>query len=626
MSFALVAAASFLPDVRLWGINHLAFYPLPVRIAALASIALAFVPPVARYLHTYLCGIARALENLTAPRFRTVAFVIALAATTFFFLYRSSTQLLGDGQLISRSFEAAAAGNDQVIMRSVGAIVGEEHIAPGATLLYFVAAQWATSIFGKSPVDGIRVFNCLLGGLYVFLLLTLVRRARIPHALKAWLLVLGLFSAAIELYFGYVENYTPLVFFLFLYVVAGLLFFHRRVGIGWPVAMFIVAGYTHVQSWVFGPSLVFLVIWRIAKGRRRLVNRLVPPVLIGLTLLGVAAGYFTGARRYLLPLYSSDTYSVFSASHLADVANELLLLVPFLPLLIVLAWVTHRMWARVPPAEKKRVRGEPLARPEEWRFVTLMLVPSLAYLFVFTPEIGMARDWDLFGMLNVVLTPLILLMLSRYVSASGIDMRRAACFATPALLLTMVLGVAWFGINASKWRTAERFESVLQYDRAHGSYAWENLAIFYHDNGRLERATSIMEHAYQTYRNPRHAVRVAMYYEEVGRAREAAQLMYNVLERHPRDSRARTKLIMTLEAGKRWADMVPVARDGTRYHPTKPTYHFYLGESLYQTGQVEEALESFRRCLEYSPPTSARAHIGRRLAESEKPNNRSNEK
>ena len=38
--FALIAAASFLPDKRLWGINHLAFHSPALRIVALSLIGL----------------------------------------------------------------------------------------------------------------------------------------------------------------------------------------------------------------------------------------------------------------------------------------------------------------------------------------------------------------------------------------------------------------------------------------------------------------------------------------------------------------------------------------------------------------------------------------------------------
>jgi tetratricopeptide (TPR) repeat protein len=289
---------------------------------------------------------------------------------------------------------------------------------------------------------------------------------------------------------------------------------------------------------------------------------------------------------------------------MADMANEILLLMPIVPLVGVLAWQGRRM-----TLDRKPGGDVPWAfRPELWHFVTLMLVPGLAYLTVFNPAIGMARDWDLFGMFSVV-------VLSRYLQASGANWRTAAVFSTPALVLTMVLAVAWFGINASKWRTAERFETILTYDLAHGSYAGENLAIFYHENGRLDRSITIMENTYQRWHNPRHGVRLAVYYEEAKRLRDSAQLLYSVLERHPADERARMKLLMILDGSSRWSDMVAVAREGTVHDPKKPAYHFYLGESLIQTGNVDEGLDAFLRCLERDPPPSAKAHIEERFDE-----------
>ena len=43
-----LVVASFLPESRVWGINHFAFYPLWVRITALVAVAIAFAAGFAR--------------------------------------------------------------------------------------------------------------------------------------------------------------------------------------------------------------------------------------------------------------------------------------------------------------------------------------------------------------------------------------------------------------------------------------------------------------------------------------------------------------------------------------------------------------------------------------------------
>ena len=64
-------------------------------------------------------------------------------------------------------------------------------------------------------------------------------------------------------------------------------------------------------------------------------------------------------------------------------------------------------------------------------------------------------------------------------------------------------------------------EKILEYDKTHASYAYENLAIFYHVNNNLEKAAEMIEIACDISHNPRQYVRLAMYYDEMERYDEA---------------------------------------------------------------------------------------------------------
>ena len=609
LSFLAVAVASFLPESRLWGFNHLAFYPVPVRLLLLGIVAVAFVPTVGRTLFRSMTGFPVTLEK--GPRSRTLllALVVSLIVTGLFFTFRSSTNLLGDGQLIAQSFDAAHAGNQTVVMRSAVAIVKEESIATGVTLYYYWAGKWATNLFGqKSPVIGIRVFNCILGGIFVFLLLMAVRGIRLPRDAKAWILVLGFFSATLELYFGYVENYTPLVFHLFLYVASAFLVIHRRWSVWWPILAVAVASFCHVQAIVFLPSLVWLVFWQRSREKSSPFIRRLPLILSTAIVASAFAARFTPLEKFILPLWRGE-YSMLHPTHLADVLNEIMLLLPILPVVVVLWWLGRA--ARSAAANSKQNRRDKpwLSLAVEWRFVELMLLCNFVYLIVFKPEIGMARDWDLFAMSVLAVVPYTLLVLGRYTRRTGATPGDLARWSAPSLLLIIVLTTSWYGINADKWRSAARYESILEYDRSHGSYSSETLAVFYHDNGRIERGIEILRRTYEEFGNPRHAVLAAVYYQDARRVPEGIDLLYELLERRPKYGKARIKLVMLLELENRWDDMLILTRDGIELHPREPAYHFYYGESLIRSGDVEAGLSSFRRCLQLSPPEAARQHI-----------------
>jgi len=610
--YAVIAAASFLPHAQLWGVNHLAFYSFPIRIAVLLLLGVAFLPPVACRVHAALLAFSQAMKS-GGRVVDVILLAVAVLSVVLFWTLRTSTNLLGDGQFIAQSFEAAWQGNDDVVMRSAKAIVTEEPIAPGGTLAYYGAAKLGASLFEKGPVWGIRVFNCLLGALFVYLVLRIARRAPLSSELRLWLIVLALFSSPIQLFFGYVEMYPPFVIVGFLYLIAGLKTLRERRRLWLPVALFFVAVYTHIQAMLFAPSLLYLVAQRVSKNRSA-VERYAWPTLTMLTVAAAIIAGFTKFSRFYLPLRGDDkSYGLLSVVHLADIANELLLLIPVLPLLLGLLWIA-RSFQRTGIRVRSDAPSDATAwftTTGEWQYVTLILVPYAIYLLLFKPEIGMARDWDLFTAANLGLVPFALLVLNRYQRLTKAP--STAAFTTPAVAICVALTVAWVGINASPTRSTERAERILEYDRTHASYAYENLAIFYHNNNSLIKAIAMMEKATEVSHNPRQYTRLAMFLEENGRTQEALNLMREVVAKHPAYDKSRFYLVSQLERLQMWDELLAVSRDGTRYQPKEPAYWFYVGEVSVSKGDIKEGLLAYRKCLTLNPPVVVRTRIREQL-------------
>ncbi len=617
LSAALVVAASFLPGARLWGINHLAFVSPPARWAAIVVIALAFVPALARPAYRGLLGAAARLTGSNRRAQLVILAAIAVAAVPGFGALRSSTLLLGDGQLIVRSFEAAEEGHDTVIMRSPRAIVNEDFIAPGTTLLYYGASKVATGPFKKTPLVGLQVFNCLLGGVFVFLLLVVATAASISPEHRTWLLWLGLFSCSIELFFGYVENYTAPFLLLFLYVVTAFRALHNRGPLWLPVVPLVLAAYAHVQSILFIPSFVYLVTWKRAGTRRGALLRLWTPLFGSVAMIGVAVcSAFPLLKRFYVPFgFRNDQYALFAPHHLADIMNEVFMLFPIVPLVAAMLWVTHRAErasGRNFMGDTKAARGEPtswFSHPAEWQLVVTILIPCVFYLVLFHPEIGMARDWDLFTMTTLAIVPVAILTLNRYASATGVTADTLARLAVPAFAVVAVTTTAWVSINASSNRTIDRFVRILTYDRTHASYAWENLALLYHDRRQLDKAIEVMRTASDQSHNPRQYTRLAVYLEEDGQTDEAIKILDDVLARRPSYTKARFRLVMFLEKRGDWTRLLEVSKAGVEHNPEEGIYHFFYGESLLQAGRIDEAMEAFRSCRGLELPAAAKQFV-----------------
>ena len=589
---AIITAASFLPERRLWGINHLAYYPVSVRIGALIVMAIGFVPVVSRAIYASLVGVHGFLRD----RKRTATAVVVVAAVGSIFVFgafRSSTLLLGDGEVVANNFNVTYRGDSTAVLATLGLINRTEPISPGTTSLYYLSSVFQTRMFGTAPTDALRFFSCFLGGIFVFLVLSVVYRSSLEAPLAVWVLVLALLSGAMMLFFGYVENYAPLFLAGTVYVILGFRVIHGESRLWLPIAAFLMAVYLHVCGVLLGASLVFLVA-RPFLGRQR-TRCVLTPVLIGLTILVViVAGHFTRLEEYFLPfLPSQSSYSVLSPAHWIDIANELLLLVPVVPLFFVLCVLLW--WGRgsfeprnsTDEAGKDSVdRPVPwLTRRDEWHFALLVLIPAVIYLLFFNPAIGLARDWDLFTVILFGLVPLFLLAINRTYAGGAVTPHRVAM---PALIMGVVMTAAWIGVNASPDRSTGRFEHILAYQESRRDYAYEVLAKTYHDQGRLTDAIRIQETASSVSGNPRHYLTLAGYYREYGDIAASVQILQRLTERHPEYRPARRGLLVALFNHRRFEDVVAMARAGMAYHPQDPFYHYYVGRGLIRLGRIEE--------------------------------------
>jgi len=370
----------------------------------------------------------------------------------------------------------------------------------------------------------------------------------------------------------------------------------------------VLAGYAHVHSILLIPSYVYLVVWMRARPRRAALMRFWLPVFTtGAIVVIVACSSFEGMKKFFLP-FGVKGNALLAPRHFADIANEILMLLPILPVVAMLGWLGRR----ADPVREKGATKEPtslFSHPVEWQFVATILIACAMYLFFFRPEIGMARDWDLFTMATVALVPLCILALNRYVRVFALAPDATARFAVPSLALVAIMGVAWVGINTSTDRTIDRFQRILAYDKAHAAYAWENLAILEHDRGNLDAAIATMETALAHGNNPRHSVRLAVYLEEAKRIDEAIAVLEKVLARRPDFVKARYRLALFLEKKGDWPKMLEVAREGVRYHPEESFYRFLYGESLLRVGRVDEGLEMFRSIREMNLPPAAKQRV-----------------
>lgn len=610
--WAFGAVASFLPNARLWGINHLAFYAWPVRIAALVVMGVSILPPTRRLVLRAVGVFPSALSQ----RRRTAAAALAAAAFILFNVFASSTELLGDGLYVRNNVERAAKvdpGTFAEVLRN------PDRIYAGTDVMYLTATRVVSNALGLPPLAVLRVMIALFGAALVFI----VAARRPPHASQgadaAALVALALFSGAMQIFFGTVEVYAPLLFFAALFVVAADRMLERGTGLWVCAVCAFCAAAMHVLGLVLLPALGILVLWTAC--RRERSKRFVLGTLCLGAAVCAALPIATAGRlgRFVLPVTGADgAYAVLSFDHLADAANQVLLVFPGFFVLggVAIALRRRQQAAR---AVTRGARTDEAERASETRaafpkvlFGLFLGVPSALFLLFFKPELGMARDWDLFAVTILGLWWPLYAALGRGRMEGGAREIVDAVL-PPVLVMSAVLGAAWIGINAHAGRSVARFESILSYDRTHAAYAYETLASHHRRGKDLPAEIRALEKAAEASRNPRYLYALGLRYREAGEMEKAVSALGACLQVKPDYTDARRLLGRVLFFMSRWDDLIDVCEEGARLAPGDPYYPFFAGFAHAREGRTAEARSAFEMSRRLNPPPDLAGEIERAL-------------
>ncbi len=402
---ALHLAAGALPEDRAWGIWPFSTLPLLARASALLAAALLIWPPV----HGAVEAAWRWAGRLPLPRLPRAwgrALLAGLAAVPFWAGRLVHTRW-GDAYILTQAiphpqvrltytwqapldlflhaklWALAHAWWGWDVMRLYNVV----SVAAGVAFLYLLL--WAADDWGRSPLER----NLFLG------------------------LVTSL--GMMQFFFGYVENYTLIPIGILAFLWLGLRHLQGRAPL-WAVSLALaLTNAFHPSTLVLWPAVPVLVAQARGRGWRSLrtwAGCLLPPLLVGAGVLalmehgghGLEALFGAdfpggGDRRWFVPLWRTETrwehYTLFSLSHLLDVANEQLLVAPFaLPLLTLAYGLVRHPRAFSDPAE---------------RFLAVAGLSYLALTLVWNPDYGGRRDWDLFAPAALPLTAWLAYILPR---------------------------------------------------------------------------------------------------------------------------------------------------------------------------------------------------------------------
>lgn len=429
-----------LPQEWLWGVYPITYLPEWLRWAAIAATA-ALVIWAGFGRPGRIDASLRKLKRLGFPADARLQVLLAILSFPLFWLGRVMHTRWGDAFLLVNSI----AHPDVRLLYNWQ--------APLDTLLHALLFRLGERWWGwQDAMPAYWWLSSLAGAAAVWILLRLaaaIGRSTLERwAVFALIATLG----SIQLFFGYPENYTLISLLILAFLGLGWRFDQGQSSLWAPSIFLALANGFHPATLVLQPSLWALALAAAGRrgfGWRTLAALIVPPLLVGTTVFvlmsagghGLAAFFGAeapggGDHRWLVPLAAVSSqweyYTMFSRGHLLDFINQQLLVMPFtLPLLAILGL-----------GYRPRLPRQP--------FTWFLLIATAGYLlltWLWNPDYGGQRDWDLFSVAAWPATLLAAWWLTRALSA--LSLARALLIILPVQGLHTA---AWVFSNTRPWQ------------------------------------------------------------------------------------------------------------------------------------------------------------------------------
>ncbi len=461
------AQSWLLPAIRWLGLLiltlHLASFQLPEE-AAWSLWPYSLLPPWLAWLLALLAGalvlppassfVLGLLDRLSPGRWVSPQRWFALAALLaggLFWLARLRHLRWGDAYVLTVALAYDGPGGPLVYNWQ----------APLTVFSHQRLWQFGAAPFLGWPVANVyAVVSILCGVLFVYILLSFCARLGRDGLEGLVLAGLVLTTGSIQLFFGYVENYTIISLGLLLTLVLGWRALSGEIRLTWPVLALSLTNGFHPSTVFVWPGMLLLayLCWR--RGRvsfwSGLGQTILPPLLVagGVLALMESGGHglaaLLGADRpgggdgsWFVPLFETTTqwqhYTMFSAAHLLDWTNEHLLISPFgLPLIILILVTAWRF--------RLTLFDRTLDRDYAF-FLAGMSAGYLLLTWLWNADYGGRKDWDLFAPSAFIYT-----LLAGYLLVRALPQRQALKEAALFLLAVSLLHTgAWVWANTFPW-------------------------------------------------------------------------------------------------------------------------------------------------------------------------------
>ncbi len=573
---ALHAVASFLPEERLWGVNQLAYLPPFPRWAIIILAFLILVPRINKMFYGLFAEIFSLVERNLKRINRYHKFILfSLASIALFWIFKAETHLLGDGYLRARDVMAGAK------------------FSVTEPLDFYLHAL----AYRLLRLDGFGVYallSCLAGAFFVFLALSLSCVLGKENKERVLALVILVSMGSVQLFFGYVESYTLVYVGIMAYFLFSLWFLEGKCSLVFPILALLFSISLHLSALYLLPSLIYLCLGPSKREEEAFnwkgVFRATALLLVvagGLFILGTQHPDKASPANYLLSSSGSpkDSYSLFSFAHLVDMLNQQFLISPvgivLLPLIAFLGL------------------GKLNRKDKTVGFLMVVTLCSFVFAFVIDPELGYARDWDLFSSTGLGYT-----LLGIYL---GFGLLRQATIKKSNYIVLALASTAvfctlpWIYVNAQEQRAVERFKALLVLDVQRSAYGHEILAYYYRDRGAIDQEAEEWKKALSVIENERYLVNLGGSYMELGRYQEAITTFKKAIQLNPNSADGHYNLGIGFARIGSYQEAEKHYRMAIDKDPYLLDAYTNLGGLFIGTGEYQKAVEILNSAIQKDP-------------------------
>ncbi len=389
--------ASFIPDSWLWGMHQLAFISLSARLMLVAVssiiIMLPYFPPVIK-------SIEELSIKITVPQSVYIGITIAIAILSIFLFdrFRIATDIYGDSRTLLNA------------MKEHYYTLSDIFFAKESEPLTRLIHQTIASVIGLTTQSAISWGNIVSGGVYIVVLLLFIRSLDSPFLLKATLFILACSLGGVQLFFGYVEDYSYSFVVILLFLILGWQTLHGRNRLWLMLGLLVIGMRLHLVMLFMVPGLIYLFALNRTTKKRN-VNTVLSFKII---IMGVIGSLVLGLLMYLFyfqaysfitmeetersakiflplvnPLPEPHSYTLFSIGHFSDVIQ--ILFYDLSPGIILILFLSVIFRKKITWRDPKII------------FFGLVSLYSILFCITANPLLSFVRDWDLFAFVGLPL-------------------------------------------------------------------------------------------------------------------------------------------------------------------------------------------------------------------------------